>query len=91
MLDNPRSSEWFDSGFYGETLSEQTFLQLLENADQKAINSLEIMCHPAFVDNILMTSGYCYPRLTELEVLTSPALKQAIEQRGYRLGSYLDC
>ncbi|CNB32059.1 chitin disaccharide deacetylase [Yersinia intermedia] len=90
-LDNPRSSEWFDSGFYGETLSEQTFLQLLENADQKAINSLEIMCHPAFVDNILMTSGYCYPRLTELEVLTSPALKQAIEQRGYRLGSYLDC
>ncbi|MFV8799415.1 chitooligosaccharide deacetylase, partial [Yersinia sp. LJYL362] len=53
--------------------------------------TIEVMCHPAFIDKILMTSGYCYPRLTELEVLTSSALKQSITDRGYRLGSYLDC
>jgi predicted glycoside hydrolase/deacetylase ChbG (UPF0249 family) len=28
------------------------------------------MCHPAFVDNTIMGSAYCYPRLTELDVLT---------------------
>lgn len=90
-LDNPRSSEWFDAGFYGEALTEQSFLQLLEQADQQGFKSLEIMCHPAFIDQILMTSGYCYPRLTELSVLSLPTLKQAIAQRGYRLGSFLDC
>ncbi|EPC7976485.1 chitin disaccharide deacetylase [Yersinia enterocolitica] len=91
VLNNPRSTEWFDAGFYGENLTEQSFLQLLATADQNGINTIEVMCHPAFIDKILMTSGYCYPRLTELEVLTSPALKQSITDRGYRLGSYLDC
>ncbi|HHL2559430.1 TPA: chitin disaccharide deacetylase [Yersinia enterocolitica] len=91
VLNNPRSTEWFDAGFYGENLTEQSFLQLLATADQNGINTIEVMCHPAFIDKILMTSGYCYPRLTELEVLTSPALKQSIEQLGYRLGSYSDC
>ncbi|WP_227734249.1 chitin disaccharide deacetylase [Yersinia proxima] len=91
VLNNPRSTEWFDAGFYGENLTEQSFLQLLATADQNGINTIEVMCHPAFIDKILMTSGYCYPRLTELEVLTSPTLKQSIEQLGYRLGSYLDC
>ncbi|CNJ01894.1 chitin disaccharide deacetylase [Yersinia bercovieri] len=90
-LNEPRSTEWFDAGFYGEVLTEQTFLQLLDHADQKGVSSLEVMCHPAFIDKILMTSGYCYPRLTELEVLISPTLKRVIEQRGYRLGSYLAC
>ncbi|CFR04627.1 chitin disaccharide deacetylase [Yersinia massiliensis] len=90
-LNEPRSTDWFDAGFYGEDLSEQTFLQRLDLADQQGFRSLEVMCHPAFVDKTLMTSGYCYPRLNELDVLTSSALKQAIKQRGYRLGSYLDC
>ncbi|WP_145482216.1 chitin disaccharide deacetylase [Yersinia rohdei] len=91
LLNTPRSTDGFDAGFYGEELSESSFLHLLDCADQQGIHSLEVMCHPAFIDKTLMTSGYCYPRLTELDVLTSPSLKQAIEQRGYRLGSYLDC
>lgn len=91
VLNNPRSTEWFDAGFYGKDLTEQSFLQLLDVADENAINSVEVMCHPAFIDKILMTSSYCYQRLTELEVLTSPILKQIIADRGYRLGSYLDC
>lgn len=48
------------------------------------------MCHPAFVDNTIMCSAYCYPRLTELDVLTSGELKYAIAERGYRLGNYRD-
>ena len=37
-----------------------------------------------------MGSAYCYPRLTELDVLTSESLKSAIAGRGYRLGTYRD-
>jgi predicted glycoside hydrolase/deacetylase ChbG (UPF0249 family) len=48
------------------------------------------MCHPAFVDNTLMGSAYCYPRLAELDVLTSASLKYAVAERGYRLGTYRD-
>ncbi|CND84061.1 chitin disaccharide deacetylase [Yersinia nurmii] len=90
-LGDSRSSQWFEDGFYGEEISEQLFLQLLDKADERGVNSIEFMCHPAFVDKILMTSSYCYPRLTELDVLTSPTLKHAIELRGYRLGSFRDC
>ncbi|UIM99537.1 chitin disaccharide deacetylase [Yersinia ruckeri] len=91
LPDHSRSTQCFDAGFYGEQISEQSFLQLLEQADLIGVSSLEIMCHPAFIDNRLMTSGYCYPRLTELDILTSPTLKPAIEQHGYRLGSFIDC
>ncbi len=48
------------------------------------------MCHPAFVDNTIRQSAYCFPRLTELDVLTSASLKYAIAERGYLLGSYHD-
>ncbi len=36
------------------------------------------MCHPAYVDRIIMGSAYCYPRLDELDVLTSASLKAAV-------------
>ncbi|MCR6679503.1 hypothetical protein NVV43_29070, partial [Escherichia marmotae] len=52
--------------------------------------SLEVMCDPAFIDNRIRESAFCFPRLTELVVLTSASLKYAIAERGYRLGSYLD-
>jgi predicted glycoside hydrolase/deacetylase ChbG (UPF0249 family) len=48
------------------------------------------MAHPAFVDNTVRKSAYCWPRLAELDVLTSPSLKYAIAERGYRLGTFSD-
>lgn len=50
----------------------------------------EVMCHPAFVDQTIMGSAYCYPRLGELDVLTSATLKAAVADRGYRTGTYRD-
>lgn len=88
--DAARSSDGFTSEFYGETISEALFLQTLDDSIQRDEASLEVMCHPAFVDNTIMGSAYCYPRLAELEVLTSAALKYAIAERGYRLGTYRD-
>jgi len=48
------------------------------------------MAHPAFVDNTVRKSAYCWPRLVELDVLTSASLKYAIAERGYRLGTFRD-
>ncbi|WP_039057197.1 chitin disaccharide deacetylase [Enterobacter sp. Bisph1] len=85
-----RSTDGFSSAFYGESISEALFLQALDDSTARGETTLEMMCHPAFIDNTLRTSGYCFPRLTELEVLTSQTLKYAIAERGYRLGSFLD-
>lgn len=85
-----RSSDGFASEFYGEAISEALFLEALDKSIAQGERSLEVMCHPAFVDNTIMGSAYCYPRLAELDVLTSPSLKYAVAERGYRLGTYRD-
>ncbi|MDP9705411.1 UNVERIFIED_ORG: putative glycoside hydrolase/deacetylase ChbG (UPF0249 family) [Rahnella aquatilis] len=85
-----KSTDGFDSSFYGETVSEALFVQKLDNATQRGDRSVEIMTHPAFIDNTLLASKYCYPRLAELDVLTSASLKTAITERGFRLGSFKD-
>ncbi|WP_059241642.1 chitin disaccharide deacetylase [Escherichia albertii] len=87
---NLRSSQGFSSAFYGEEISVSLFLQVLDDSSQRDETSLEVMCHPAFIDNTIRQSAYCFPRLIELEVLTSASLKYVIAERGYRLGSYLD-
>ncbi|HHT0963796.1 TPA: chitin disaccharide deacetylase [Klebsiella pneumoniae] len=85
-----RSSAGFSSEFYGEAVSEELFLQTLDASIARGERSLEVMCHPAYVDRIIMGSAYCYPRLDELDVLTSASLKAAVAERGYRLGTYRD-
>lgn len=87
---NLRTTQGFSSAFYGEEISESLFLQVLDDSSHRGEHSLEVMCHPAFIDSTIRQSAYCFPRLTELDVLTSGALKGAIAERGYRLGSYRD-
>jgi chitin disaccharide deacetylase len=84
------SCERFDSRFYGEQLTREWLLQLLDDADEQGASSLEIMCHPAFIDLDVQRSSYNLPRLTELAILTDPALPALIAERGYRLCSYRD-
>ena len=88
--DAARSSEGFASEFYGEAISEALLLQILDDSIRREEASLEVMCHPAFIDHAIMSSAYCHPRLAELEVLTSEVLKYAVAERGYRLGTYRD-
>lgn len=88
--DGVRSSGGFSSAFYGETISSSCFTDILDEALRREEDSLEVMCHPAFVDKGLMGSNYCYPRLDELDVLTQPALKWAIAERHFRLGTFRD-
>ncbi|HKN02541.1 MAG TPA: chitin disaccharide deacetylase [Buttiauxella sp.] len=85
-----KTTQGFDSGFYGEQITESLFLDTLERSMVRGEKSLEVMCHPSFIDNTILASKYCYPRLAELDVLTCAALKYAIAERGYRLGTFED-
>ncbi|MBP1038637.1 MULTISPECIES: chitin disaccharide deacetylase [Serratia] len=88
QFNNFRSTDYFDSSFYGDTISETLILQLLDDADKRGDKSLEIMCHPAFLDDTILKSSYSYPRVKEIEILTSQNLKREIIYRGYILGNY---
>jgi chitin disaccharide deacetylase len=84
------STAGFSSAFYGDEISEALFLQVLDDSTARGERSLEVMAHPAFVDNTVRKSAYCWPRLAELEVLTSASLKYEIAGRGYRPGTFRD-
>ncbi|KGA99620.1 ydjC-like family protein [Enterobacteriaceae bacterium ATCC 29904] len=86
----PPTTDGFSSAFYGDAIDEALFLQTLDDSAQQGERSLEVMAHPALIDNTLRKSAYCWPRLDELEVLTSASLKYAIAERGYRLGTFND-
>lgn len=84
-----KSTQVFSSDFYasGATLSNLKEV-LLKNS---TAHSIELMCHPAFVDTMLMESTrYSLPRLKELNVLTDPDLKSFVAGQGWKLCSYED-
>ncbi|MCY8836793.1 chitin disaccharide deacetylase [Bacillus atrophaeus] len=62
-----------------------SFLDLHEDAEV-----IEVMCHPAYVDKLLLEkSSFHYPRVYELSLLTDPLLKAAfIQCSDIRLISY---
>lgn len=52
--------------------SEETLEPLFETHD-----TVEIMCHPAFLDKFLLSSSsFTYPRTEELDLLTHPTTKE---------------
>ncbi len=89
-IELPPTTDGFSSEFYGDAISEALLLKVLDSSVEQGERSLEVMAHPAFIDNTLRKSAYCWPRLTELDVLTSASLKYAIAERGYRLGTFRD-
>lgn len=84
------STDYFSQDFYGAEITESLFLKILDDSIERGDQSIEVMSHPAFIDNVLLKSNYAYQRLTELEVLTSAELKTQILARDFKLGSYLD-
>lgn len=84
-----KRADCFSDYFYGEGLTRGAILDILDaNA---ACRALEIMCHPAYVDEKLMkASRYNLQRARELTVLTDPVLKEEIRARGIELISYKD-
>ncbi|MGG3562915.1 chitin disaccharide deacetylase [Neobacillus rhizosphaerae] len=63
--------------FYNEGVTPDYFAKLNERVNDGL--TVEVMCHPAYLDNTLLTvSSYAYQRLTELEILQSVTLPEKI-------------
>ncbi|MCA1061426.1 chitin disaccharide deacetylase [Rossellomorea aquimaris] len=61
-------TDQFSMDFYGEGVSVEGLKGILKS--RRAGETLEIMCHPAYIDSFLKeNSSYCEERLRELDVL----------------------
>ncbi|MFI8688057.1 chitin disaccharide deacetylase [Rossellomorea sp. NPDC077527] len=66
-------TDQFSMDFYGEGVSVEGLKGILKSS--RAGESLEIMCHPAYIDSFLKeNSSYCEERLRELDVLSKSNL-----------------
>lgn len=86
--EQPHSTCDFDSTFYGDQLTVDSLLTTLQQAKQNQVSSLEVMCHPAFLDPSIQASGYNLPRVTEYKILTDPKLQTEIAKIGFELGNF---
>ena len=85
-----KTTDIFDKTFFDETATKENLLHILSTHKQNA-NSLEIMCHPAFIDAYLhSTSSYSIQRVYELDILTSPEVMDFIAKQGIELCSFSD-
>jgi len=72
--------------FYDQDVSEDYFLSLLNRCPDLKNKTVELMCHPAYLDDIIYSSSsYNTKRVKELQVLKSPAVHQWISDQNIRL------
>lgn len=81
------SPDRFIGSFFGEeAVTLENLLSILESVGEGVT---ELMCHPAFVDEELLSSSqYAFPREKELEVLCSPLVRRKIEELGIKLVTF---
>jgi hypothetical protein len=82
-LKSIRTCDRFIDDFYGDEVSEERLLSILETLPE---GTSELMCHPAREDEELAgLSSYTEPRARELAALTSPAVTKALVRLGIEL------
>jgi chitin disaccharide deacetylase len=85
---NPRRPDAFFASFYDELATREELRKIFGQIED---GTFEIMCHPGYIDPILLSvSSYAKQRETELEVLTDPAIRQEIQENGIQLISFAD-
>ena len=85
----PRRPENFIATFYDEGSTLEHLLEILNNLPE---GTSELMCHPGYVDQEFAEkeSIYNFKRNEERDILTDPAVKQAIKANGIQLISFAD-
>lgn len=74
----------FEPEFYEDKISVAHLVELLERYQDE--ESVELMCHPAYVDALLYrTSAYNIQRVKELVTLCDPAVKAKVEELNIEL------
>ena len=82
-----KTTKYFSEGFYGQDLTLKKLLDILSLAKQ--YDTVEIMTHPAYVDQTLLNvSRYTLPRCKELEILTDSKILSYVEQNKIELINY---
>ena len=77
----------FMMDFYGDDLTVSTITDALETD----VEIMEVMCHPAYLDQrTYESSSYNLPRMKEMEILRSEALRGFIQQNGIQLITFAD-
>jgi predicted glycoside hydrolase/deacetylase ChbG (UPF0249 family) len=85
---NPRTTDSIFVNFYDDGANREELLDIFGNV---ADGTWEVMCHPGYVDRAFAKeSVYNFQRERELQILTDPAIKQAIESRGIELITFAD-
>ena len=84
-----KTTDDFSIKFYGEGVSIYKLQEEITSYMDRGCKSLEVMCHPAYVEQELMlASSYNLPRANELVVLTSYEMKRFIREKGIHLCSF---
>ncbi len=78
-----KSTDDFNESFYADGVTFENFKKII--TDSKG-NSLEMMCHTAFVDHaIYHGSSYALNRIEELHILTSDEVKNFVKENNIEL------
>jgi len=82
------TTDHFDESFYNETATSDHLTEIISGCKG---DSLEIMCHPAYVDYALyQISSYNIKRVFELNVLTGDEIKNYFAQHNVQICSFSD-
>jgi len=81
------TTDAFVESFFAAATRVEDFLAVLADLGP---GSTEVMCHPAVLPDpaLAAASGYVDDRERELATLTDPAVREAVEERGLRLGHF---
>jgi predicted glycoside hydrolase/deacetylase ChbG (UPF0249 family) len=84
----PRKPDAFFVDFYDEGATTETLLQILAGVGE---GTSELMCHPGYVDEAFTRESiYNRQRARELQILTDPAVREAIRAHGIELISFAE-
>lgn len=83
---NIKTTDVFVDTFFDDTVSIDSLKKII---DEHKNGSMEIMCHPAYLDYTLRnTSSYNIKRTDELNVLTSPEILRFIKDNNIEVVSF---
>jgi predicted glycoside hydrolase/deacetylase ChbG (UPF0249 family) len=84
----PQRPEAFFVNFYDETATKENLLNIINSVGE---GTSEIMCHPGYVDEAFAKESiYNFQRAGELQILTDPAIKQAVQANDIELITFAD-
>ncbi|HLF75085.1 MAG TPA: carbohydrate deacetylase [Anaerolineales bacterium] len=85
---NPRKPDVFLVDFYDEGATFEELLKVINNLPD---GTSEVMCHPGYVDDAFVReSSYNKQRQRELNILTDPSIREAVQANGIQLITFAD-